>query len=285
MPGDRPHVWAAAPDGQPYFNAGEHLAWPKGATEQSVDLALPRGVLIRGKVTEEGTGQPVADAMVNFASVPDPPAGARIGPDESRWLVRVRRRAAPRPPVGPGPRRGLPAPGDQQRAVLARPGGRQAAVCACLPPLRPQAGRGDPGNPHHAAAGRHGPVRLIGPDGQPARDVRVYSRAVLGPAPTPRSGVFPGPDEVARRGHFEVHGLDPETDVPVHFLQPDRKLGATVRVSGKMAAQGPVTVRLEPCGLAMARLVGPDGKPVTGQPRGVSVTMVVTPGPPFAPRR
>ena len=86
--------------------------------------------------------------------------------------------------------------------------------------------------------------------------------------------------EVARRGHFEVHGLDPETEVPVHFLQPDRKLGATVRVSGKMAAQGPVTVRLEPCGLAMARLVGPDGKPVTGQPRGVTITMVVTPGPP-----
>ena len=75
--------------------------------------------------------------------------------------------------------------------------------------------------------------------------------------------------EVARRGHFEVHGLDLETEVPVHFLQPDRKLGATVRVSGKMAASGPVTVRLEPCGLAMARLVGPDGQPVTGPLRGV----------------
>ena len=124
-------------------------------------------------------------------------------------------------------------------------------------------------------------VRLIGPDGQPARDVWVYSRAVLGP--TAASAVRMWPPlwiEVARRGHFEVHGLDPETEVPVHFLQPDRKLGATVRVSGKMATQGPVTVRLEPCGLAMARLVGPDGQPVTGQPRGVSVTMVVTPGPP-----
>jgi hypothetical protein len=41
-----------------------------------------------------------------------------------------------------------------------------------------------------------------------------------------------------------------------------------------------VAVRLEPCGLAMARLVGPDGQPVTGQPRGVNVMMVVTPGPP-----
>jgi hypothetical protein len=35
----------------------------------------------------------------------------------------------------------------------------------------------------------------------------------------------------------------------------------------------------------MARLVGPDGKPVTGQPRGVSVTMAVTPGPPTGAAR
>ena len=113
--------------------------------------------------------------------------------------------------------------------------------------------------------------RLIGPDGQPAPDVCVYSRAVLGPTAASNLRMWPPPwIEVARRGHFEVHGLDLETEVPVHFLQPERKLGATVRVSGKMAAQGPVTVRLESCGLAMARLVGPDGQPVTGQPPGLT---------------
>jgi hypothetical protein len=125
------------------------------------------------------------------------------------------------------------------------------------------------------------PFRLIGPDGEPARDVRVYSRAVLGRSATSAARTFPGAlSEVARRGHFEVHGLDRDTEVTVNFLEPNRKLGATARLSGKMATQGPVTVRLEPCGLAMARLVGPNGKPVTGQPRGVNVTMVVTPGPP-----
>ena len=66
MPGDRLEVWAAAPDGLPYFHAAEHRAWPKGATEQAVDLALPRGVLIHGNVSEEGTGQPVGDAIVSF---------------------------------------------------------------------------------------------------------------------------------------------------------------------------------------------------------------------------
>ena len=81
-----------------------------------------------------------------------------------------------------------------------------------------------------------------------------------------------------RNGRFQVHGLAPDTEVPVYFLEPKRKLGAVVNLSVKSAAGGPVTVRLEPCGAARARLVDPDGKPVVGRlPRGI-VTMVVTPG-------
>ena len=65
------------PTGNPTSASAKDLAWPKGAIEQTVDLALPRGVLIRGKVTEEGTGQPVADAMVIF--YPSAPRAARAG--------------------------------------------------------------------------------------------------------------------------------------------------------------------------------------------------------------
>ncbi len=63
-PGDGFSVSVLPPEGQPYLTAGKYLDWPKGAVEQSVDLALPRGVVIRGKVTEEGSGQPVAGAIV-----------------------------------------------------------------------------------------------------------------------------------------------------------------------------------------------------------------------------
>jgi hypothetical protein len=81
----------------------------------------------------------------------------------------------------------------------------------------------------------------------------------------------------ARDGRFELHGLDPEAEVPVHFLDAPHKLGTTVRVSGKSAAVEPITVRLEPCGSAALRLVGPDGKPRGG--RSLPIWMVVTPGP------
>src|SRR5207244_11976343 len=40
--------------------------WPKGARKQQVDLALPRGVLVRGTVTEADSGKPLAGARVQF---------------------------------------------------------------------------------------------------------------------------------------------------------------------------------------------------------------------------
>ncbi len=285
MPGDRAHVWAAAPDGQPYLTPARRLAWPKGATEQAVDLALPRGVLIRGKVTEEGTGQPVADAIVSFR--PYAQRAARAGGSgwartkaDGSFAFAVAPHSGHLSVQAPGEDYQLQAIGSAQFYGGNRRGGSRLYAHAFLP-CDPRPGTEAPEIRVALRRGATVKVRLIGPDGQPARDV---SR--LQPSRPGADGRVRGPDvgrlrvEVARHGHFEVHGLDPETEVPVHFLQPDRKLGATARLSGKMAAQGPVTVRLEPCGTAMARLVGPDGKPVAGQPRSVSVMMVVTPGPP-----
>ncbi len=87
-----------------------------------------------------------------------------------------------------------------------------------------------------------------------------------------------------RDGRFTLHGLDPAEDaeVPVHFLEPNRQLGGTVRISARNAADGPITVRLGRCGLAMARLVGPDGKPLERYNAGNLVTMIVAPGPVFS---
>ena len=40
--------------------------WPKGALAETSNIALPRGVPVQGKVTEEGSGKPIAGAMVDF---------------------------------------------------------------------------------------------------------------------------------------------------------------------------------------------------------------------------
>ena len=47
----------------------------------------------------------------------------------------------------------------------------------------------------------------------------------------------------------------------MYFLDADHEWGATVELSGKQAGEE-LTIRLQPCGQAKARFVGPDGKPV-----------------------
>src|SRR5262249_19716258 len=59
-------VTAYAPDGEPYLALVKEFGWPKGEVRKELKLALPRGVLVRGKVTEAASGKPVAGARVQF---------------------------------------------------------------------------------------------------------------------------------------------------------------------------------------------------------------------------
>jgi hypothetical protein len=121
--------------------------------------------------------------------------------------------------------------------------------------------------------------RVVGPDGQPVQDAWIFSRIILGPSAS-AARLWNRNHGIARHGRFELHGVDPDAEVPVHFLEARRKLGATVQLSGKLEAGEPITVRLEPCGSATARLVDAAGKPVSGWRVGpLFTTMVITPGP------
>ncbi len=83
------NIRAFPPEGEPYLIAGKRLEWPKASLEQSLDIVLPRGVLIQGTVTEEGSGKPVVGASVAFvrrADQQDPAGTARNAiTATSRW--------------------------------------------------------------------------------------------------------------------------------------------------------------------------------------------------------
>ena len=51
-------------EGQPYLPFRQDIQCPKGSVKTTQDIKVPRGVLIRGKVTESGSGSPVAGATV-----------------------------------------------------------------------------------------------------------------------------------------------------------------------------------------------------------------------------
>ncbi len=83
----------------------------------------------------------------------------------------------------------------------------------------------------------------------------------------------------ARDGRFELAGFDPDRAEPVYWLDADHSWGATVELSGKQAGEE-LTVRLQPCGRAKARFVGPDGKPAAIKQIYIYFQILMTPGGP-----
>ena len=284
--GDAYVVSAWPPAGLPYLAVHQRLDWPKGAVERSLDLALPRGVSIHGKVSEEGSGQPIAAATVRFISHAE-----RQGNAASSSGSTVLDTAAD----GSFQLGALPSPGyllimaPSDDYVLqpigsrmiddGQPGGRRFySHVTMLLDLKPGVGSQEVRVTLRRGATAKGQV--VGPDRQPVRDCWMISQIIMQPTPGAWKSWRGDYHASARDGRFEVHGLAPDGEVPVHFLDPKRKLGATAIFSGKSAASGPVIIRLEPCGSAKARLVNPEGKPFAGRLPRRFITMVVTPGPP-----
>jgi RNA polymerase sigma factor (sigma-70 family) len=283
---DRYFVSAWPASDEPYLTVNQTLDWPKGAIEHSLKFALPRGVAIHGKVTEEGSGAPIAGAAVNFLprtrrqSQTDPRTSSRMtstAPDGSFQLGAI-----------PGPGR-LFIAGPTDDYVLQLFGDRPFDDDRPRPPLIYSHGHLllDV-NPEVANKEVHVRLRrgltvkgqVVGPDGRGVEHAWLFSRVILQPVSGGSRNWFGGYHSTSTRdGHFEIHGLEPDVPVAVHFLDPKRKLGTTAVFSGQSAARGPVTVRLEPCGSARARLVNREGQPFVGQLPLEMLTMVVTTGP------
>jgi RNA polymerase sigma factor (sigma-70 family) len=71
-PGEYFHVSAFAPEGQPYPVPQVEFAWSKGAVKKELDIRLPRGVSIRGKVTDADTGRLLPASSIQYIPVGSP---------------------------------------------------------------------------------------------------------------------------------------------------------------------------------------------------------------------
>ncbi|WP_406699206.1 sigma-70 family RNA polymerase sigma factor [Singulisphaera sp. Ch08] len=270
---------AFPPEGQPYLGREHELEWTKGAVKKTVDITLPRGVLIRGKVAEVGTSRPVAGASVQF--FPTNPSGDVVNgfeaivtsKDDGSFNVTV-------PPgkghlmvlaptldylpkeigggtlFGSGQRGGRRFYAHDVIAYETKAGDKPKELTATLRPGKTLRGR------------------LLGPEGKAIEDAVMLARQPLDPL----NLTWQDHDFVhARGGRFELHGLEPEKAVPTYFLDAQHGWGATAELSGKQTGED-VTVRLQPCGQAKARFVGPNGKPLAKRDIGLNVQFLMTPG-------
>ncbi len=280
---DRYSITASSTSGEPYLNASTAIFdWPKGALEHRIDLVLRRGVPIRGKVVEEGTGRPIAGARVSFASSrrTDEATGAWNGTAESTpdgsFQLAVLPAKGYLVVLGPSDDYVYQSSGDQVVREI-RPGGLRFYAHAFVA-HEPKPGVEGP--EVNVPLRRGGTVkgRVVGPDGRMMPETAMIARVFLMPSPGAWLSWRYDPACRVRDGRFEIHGLDPDAEVPVHFFDIKSNLGATAMLSGKSGANGPVTVRLEPCGTARARLVDADGKPVAGFRGAPLIAMIVAPG-------
>jgi RNA polymerase sigma factor (sigma-70 family) len=287
--------------GEPYLNAFAETDFPRGVVHREVEVKLPRGVLVRGKVTEAGSGKPVAGAYVTHAGLRE--TYAVTGPDGSYQLG---------VPAGTGYLLATHPSGEYVPQILGSLGGgvnNPAGGSAEKPAgdrcyfhaiVGVTAKAGEDGKEVNVSLRRGVTMtgRVVGPDDKPVAHAVLFVSAPY----RPRQENTMHPVDV-QNGRFELRGLDPEKTYRLLFLDHPRKLnplmtveaiesfgqlllrpllgpenkhGATVEVVPKQVKEE-LAVKLAPCGSAKVRFVDGDGKPLAKYSPWLQ--LVVTPGP------
>jgi RNA polymerase sigma factor (sigma-70 family) len=268
------YICAFAPPGEPYLGRSQEFTWPDGFSSDTVDIALPRGALVSGKVIDAKSGAPVAGARVEFQSHH---AGNPLWRPYmlTGWYGAARSKADGTFQVGAVPGSGYllvlgptaeylhkPLYQDFRAGKLSdQPHGQQLLPHAYAKlDVKPDAATEDV-----CVSLRRGVTvecRLIGPNGEPVDKVRAVSGL-----PTYPRYRLPGIADIYD-GRFRLQGCDPAGRYTVFFLDTEHAWAAKGTISGAQANDGPITIRLLPCGSAKARLVDTRGEPVKNFPSG-----------------
>lgn len=280
----RVRVSALAPTGEPYLDTSQLIQWPKGAITHSIDLALKRGVLIRGTVTERPSHRPVPGAFVELHSPDSADDGAqdRLVKTSADGTFVFAARSRRGYIVVDGPTSDYVVREFDERLVTGgqptRPPSGPPIYCHAFLDCDQKSGDAD----HDISLTLQAcdPIKghVVGPDGKPITGAWVFSGLHIGTRVRFSRQWNARYHAVTHNGEFELHGLAQDAEVSVSLLEPKLKLGATVRISGKQDAREPIVVKLEPCVTATARLVGPDGKPLGHFTPRAGFLMVVAPG-------
>jgi hypothetical protein len=280
-PGIRFGVKAYAPDSAPYLTRDlRDIDWDDSAKVKQVDMTLPRGVLVRGKVVESSSGATVAGATIQY--VPEELNNPNYKDDILTGWQGIQLSNAQGEfeiVVLPGPGN-LLVHGPQGEFVLketssrelyrGRPGGQRNYANA-IRRIDPAAGAEQLELTIELVRSAKIVGRLVNESGEPVDEALLISQ--LNVSPTDLWWRSDASKQVLG-GRFELSGMTPNQECTAYFLDAKRRLGATIN----LIADGTTpTVVLKPCGQATARFVDEDGQPLENL--SPSIHMVVTPGP------
>jgi RNA polymerase sigma factor (sigma-70 family) len=275
-------VMAQPETGQPYFAAKASVPDRPGFDPLTVDVELQGGIPLAGRVIDQATGKPLRAGMVEYYPLcPNPHAAklthcsalaassALIGPDGSYGLV-----------VLPGPGVVCVAASPRNSFAVAVVDDKEVADFfhdevnhdgnQCL---QIDLGKGARSNLNVT---KYNALSLINPDKRAeslALDLtlqpgRTLQGTVIGPDGMPLTGVevvgltAVSDEELLEGESFTVRGLNSRCGRELLFRHRGKRFGTLLTIRGD--EREPLTVRLEPCGDVLGRLVDKKGKAVPG---------------------
>ena len=279
-PGKSLSVYVAGAPGTPYLATQPSVEWPAGALRHRFDVRLQRGVLLRGRVVEHGSGLAVPGARIQYR----PMSGKNRNGDKGNLLVLWKWLDAASDanglfelPVLPGPGhllvRGpnhewIPLEVGDDELIDGKKGGDRLYYPDALVPVDLKA---DAEPAPVVATLRRGVTlkgRVVTADGKPVISGFLISRNYLGSGWEQNCEFLP-----VRDGRFEIPGCDPDKSEPYWFWDHKALQGAMVTLSVK---DQDTTVRLAPFGSASLRFVDNKGSVLPNQtPR---IYLVIRPG-------
>jgi hypothetical protein len=288
FPGARFEVITHPPEGSPYLIIRQWSAMAD-KDRQELNVSLPVGVVVRGRVTQAGSGKAVAGARVQYRQRNADNPLLRKGAAKLPFVNTLFLEEGDGFPVSTLEAAITNADGRFQLAVAPGPGhlfvlGPTLDYVPVETTLRELEG-GKPGAfryyphaivplnlkpgaevPEVAATLRRGVTlrgRIIGPDCKPVAKFIVLCRSYIPSGWHQWNNTSVNWLE-GRDGRFDLPGCDPDKAVTAYFWDANNGLGATAELSAQPAASEGTTVSLEPCGKADVRCVDLDGKPLAG---------------------
>jgi hypothetical protein len=288
----------------PYFANQVRIEDTPGIEPIEVTVDLARGMVAAGRVTDGETGEPVQGTVEYNALYPNehvdrlghdvarPCSSAEVGPDGSYALAV------------------LPGPGVLAFRVSHELGDRQyMSALVDTEDLQKLLGDVKIRGPHddflqtavggtrRSVMGQRGYqcLELISPDTQSAvltvdlacQRGRSLTGSVVGPDGKPIQGAtvtgLDAPnvfrETTLHTDQFTVRGLNPGRTRSLMFYHAERQVGTGFELAGDR--QGPLVVRLQPCGTVVGRATDKDGQPVAGEMVVVNRERFISPDSPW----
>jgi hypothetical protein len=287
FPGDSFYLTVFPPDGQPYLVWKQGLSFAQAARLET-DIALERGVLVRGRVDESPSGRPVPEALLlhrrRNANNPFTKGGLELW-DWCHGVLQAAVTAADgsfQVAVPPGPGHLFVIGGTHdfvhvETSVGEFEYGRPSMIRNYPDAVIPLDLKPESETQNVKATLRRGvtlKARVFTPDGHPAVKFTAISRSYI---PTGFELFQASWNAMeCRDGELILPGCDPEKGGSISLYDLEHSLGTTLNFTGAQASGPPLTVTLEPCGAAAVRLLDAMGKPLTG--RQPEIHIVLSPG-------